>query len=476
MLAISVELLHGIFRGDPDGLANTGRLQQGEWPPSPFRLFAALVAADGTGPRCAVTDGSELEWFERQPPPEVHADPAPHHQPLQSRFVVLPGRIKKQHLEYVARKGAAVRPGVRVSSRNPHIVYVWPNSDPSAVKLKALRLRASRVGYLGTSDSPVRLRVTAHLPKWEDSMSSFRPDVSGDVLLSVAKPGTLIVLDRIFDLFTERGASVNRNQFPVLQNKVIYSSPNLPRHSHSGEVVVWLRLKEAVSGRRISLVTQQFKKAVLSQYQGLFGEPPIELHGHGYRTKGYQVARFLALPDAGFRWSDGRIHGLALWMPPGTDDLVQNRARSAAASIRRLMGLDKPVDIAVMGNATRPMAARRDRWTKAARVWVTAFPAIHERRCTLDLPEISRWCQHAGLPEPTWFKESRHPLLPGGVDLAPTEVNRPNRPPLPYSHVAIGFDESVHGPVVVGSGRQRGFGLCVPCKVQAAGQPGTKTG
>ena len=476
MLVISVELLHDTFRGDPDGLANSGRLQQGEWPPSPFRLFAALVAADGTGPRCAVTDGSELEWFERQPPPVVHVYPTPHHQPLQSRFVVLPGNFQKQHLEYAARKGTAIRPGVRVSSRSPHIVYAWPESDPSAVNLKALRLRAARVGYLGTSDSPVRLRVTTHLPKWTNSLSSFRPDATGDFLLSAPKPGDLIVLDRIFELFSKRGASVTRNQFPVLQNKVNYSSPNLRQDSDPGGVIAWLRLKEAVSGRRISLITTQFKKAVLSQYQRRFGEPPVELHGHGLRTKGYQLARYLALPDAGFRWSDGRIHGLALWMPPGADVLVRNRARSAATSIRRLLGLDKPIEVEIMGTATRPFAAREDRWTKPARVWVTAIPAIHERRCPLDLKEISRWCLHAGLPEPTWFKESRHPLLPGGVDLAPTEVNRPNRPPLPYSHVAIGFDRSIRGPVIVGSGRQRGFGLCVPCNVKAAMHPADQPG
>ena len=41
MLAISVELLHGTFRGDPDGTANTG-------PPDPWRV-AALSRAPVRG-------------------------------------------------------------------------------------------------------------------------------------------------------------------------------------------------------------------------------------------------------------------------------------------------------------------------------------------------------------------------------------------------------------------------------------------
>ena len=33
---------------------------------------------------------------------------------------------------------------------------------------------------------------------------------------------------------------------------------------------------------------------------------------------------------------------------------------------------------------------------------------------------------------------------------------------LPYSHVELRFAQAISGPVVIGSGRQRGFGLCVP--------------
>ena len=132
MLAVSVELLHGTFRGDPDGAANTGRLIRGEWPPSPARLFAALVAADGTGERCRVTDGTELEWLERLPPPDIHAHTEPWHQVLQPRYVVQHRGTasKSTHQEYVGRTGALIRPGVRVTPRHPRVVYLWNPSPP----------------------------------------------------------------------------------------------------------------------------------------------------------------------------------------------------------------------------------------------------------------------------------------------------------------------------------------------------------
>ena len=108
------------------------------------------------------------------------------------------------------------------------------------------------------------------------------------------------------------------------------------------------------------------------------------------------------------------------------------------------------------------MAANPTRWLRRSRHWATAFPAIHERHRPLDLAELSRWCRHAGLPEPVAFRSGRTPFLTAAADLAPVEVNRPGRPGLPYSHVDLQFAEPITGPVVIGGGRQRGFGLCVP--------------
>ncbi len=462
MLTVSAEFLHGTFRGDPDGAANTGRLTRGEWPPAPFRLFAALVAADGTRERCVVTDGAELEWFERLSPPVIHAHEKPWHQVLCPRYVVghKGSADKSTHQEYVGRSGVLHRPGVRVTPRYPHVVYLW-NESPPEVTLDALRRRAARIGYLGAADSPVRVRVMTQMPEAAPG-DAFVPDPNGDVMVNVPAPGDLRILDRMYDAWVKRGADLGRAQFPALRHEVSYRSPRSAASSENGAVVAWLRLGTAVSGRRVATVTALFKKAVLSKYQTIHGDPPAVLHGHGFGANGYDLARFLALPDIGSPWSRGRIHGLALWMPPGCDSIVRRRAADAAFAIRRLTGRGIDASVQRWDNESRPVAARPDRWNCSAQGWVTAFPAIHERRRPVDLAEVSRWCRHAGLPVPIAFRAARGPLIRGAVDLAPVEVNRPGRPGLPYSHIELWFAQPVPGPVVIGAGRQRGFGLCVP--------------
>ena len=463
MLAISVEFLHGTFRGDPDGTAVTGGLTRGEWPPSPARLFAALVAADGTRQASRVTDGHELIWLEGLPAPAIHARSEPWHQVLQSRFVVAQrgNAAKATHQEYPAKEGTLHRPGVRIATGNPLVVYRWDIDPPGDRTLDAIARRAARIGYLGASDSPVRIRVSTSMPLGAAD-EVYVPDSNGDIHIGVPRPGHVAVLDRMYDAWKERGASVSRSQFPALLHRAAYRSPDRRDTTDRGEVVAWLRLRPAVSGRRIAAVTALFKEAVLSHHQRMHGEPPAILHGHGFVRSGYDLARFLALPDVGYPRSRGRIHGLALWLPPTSDREQRQRARDAAVAIDVLAGRGIEARVEPRRDEERPWAANPRRWRGPSTTWVTAFPVIHERRGTAGLAEAARWCRHAGLSEPIAFRSLRTPLVPGAVDLAPAEVNRPGRPALPYSHAEFRFAEPIAGPVVIGAGRQRGFGLCVP--------------
>ena len=364
-------------------------------------------------------------------------------------------------MEYIGRKGAKIRPGVRVTPRDPRITYRWDAESPPEVA-EALRRRAARIGYLGAADSPVRVRVSTSMPNLPGGAEAeFVPDPAGDMAVGVPEEGDLQLLDRMYKAWVEHGADITRAQFPALRHQVGYRSPSSAPVEDRGSVVAWLRLGKAVSGRRVSALSSLFKDAVLSRHQEIHGEPSPILHGHGFKHKGFDLARYLALPDVGHPRSRGRIHGLALWLPPGVESAVRAHASEAARSIRQLTGRGLHVGVRPWMSEARPLAATPRRWTRTARGWVTVFPAVHERRVSLDLAEVARWCEHAGLPEPIAFRSARCPLVPGGVDLAPAEVNRPGRPRLPYSHLRVWFGVPVTGPVVLGSARQRGLGLCV---------------
>lgn len=471
MLTISVEFLHGTFRADPDGNAVTGRAEQGEWPPSVARLLAAFVAADAMGDECRFTDGSELEFMEGLGPPVIHAEASPVHQPLRERFVVLASKSASPntHQEYPARKGAQVRPGVRVALRHRRVVYVWADAEP-VDSLKALRLRAARIGYLGCADSPVRVRVTAALDVADlGSLHAFQPQAAGSCMVSVPRPGRhLAALTAAYEAWQDHGAGVGRSQFPALRNLVAYAGPeDVADVDEAGSVIAWLRLTPGVSGRRVADVTAALKAAVMSRYRRLYGDPlPRELHGHGFDGTGFEIARYMALPDVGFDHSDGRIHGAAVWLPRACGETTVQRARAAARSIDTLQTASLNIGVAPWDGEARPKAATPRRWRERSRAWVTAVPAIHERFGRLDLAELRRWCKHAGLPAPVWFRSARVPLVPGALALQPAQVQRSASPApdsaKPYSHIAVLFAESVRGPVVIGGGRSRGFGLCVP--------------
>lgn len=475
MLRATVEFLLGTYRADPDGTAQTGRLARGEWPPAPSRLFDAFVAADGTGQQCRFTDGTELEVLEAAPSPSIEATTDVHHQAMNSRYVVVgdhdlafakkknqPRRVKT-HQEFVGRVGNKVWPGVRVTPRIPIVRYMWA-VEVEAEHLRALQVRAARIGYLGCADSPVRVRIE-QLPD-EASLEAeiYEPDSDGELAIGVPTAGRLEALDFAFAKWTKHGTSVGRSQFLALATKTGYRAPRSDnREIAGGRVIATLTLRPGVSGRRVGAVAATFKAAVLRRFEDTQGqEPPQVLHGHGFENDDYDLARFLPLPDVGHLHARGRILGVSLWLPPGCSDALATSVRDVVHSIRRLDGAGIHVSTEVWQGQRRPAAVSTRRWIGPSRRWVTAFPAVYERHVSLTLDEVGRWCEHAGLPRPVAVRSSRVPLVVGCVSLTPSEVHRPSLPRRPYSHLELLFDQLIHGPVVVGSARQRGLGLCFP--------------
>lgn len=113
ILHLTVRLLDNRFHGRTDG-------NEPEWPPSPFRVFQALLA----GAKCAWSDQQEqaFQWLESLPPPIIHA-PGPR---LANPLLVWVPNNDKEH----ARTQKTIRPQVLPGPRQDwRIDYFWTADD-----------------------------------------------------------------------------------------------------------------------------------------------------------------------------------------------------------------------------------------------------------------------------------------------------------------------------------------------------------
>lgn len=461
MLAVEVRFLHGTLRAHTSDTALTGVDDQGEWPPSPARLFSAFVAADGTGDRCRVTDGSELRLLETAAPPTIHADPRVARSRLAERFVVENAAATQTVQNYPLRKNTMVRPGTRLAPFDPVVVYVWDEVSPAPAQRWALELRAARIGYVGAADAPAQVRVLDAVPA--QPAPPWTVDPAGGVVLPVPFDGLLAALDHAEETFAW-GAQTRRSWLPARHARYRH-----PRDTASRGVVgetLWLRFDRAVPDHRMLDVAETLRDAVLAHYPA--DDVPSVLHGHGMRGAsptdggGWQQVRYLPLVEVDHPFASGRVHGAALWLPPDLGDEVAAGVRTALLQVRRLVRAGRlNAGVALHDGAARPWAAHPKRWSGPATQWVSATPVVHERHGRVDDREVARWCAHAGVPAPVRWRLGRYPFAVGAVELRPSQVHS-RYPNAQYSHLAIEFDKPVTGPVAVGRGRQFGLGLLAP--------------
>ncbi|MFV0256825.1 MAG: type I-U CRISPR-associated protein Csb2 [Acidimicrobiales bacterium] len=469
MITITVELLNGVLRaGSGEAVAGSNDTVVAEWPPSPARLFAALVAGGGSDRYNRIgTDDNELRLLESATPPLIAAT-GPDGvaiSSLQERYVVLDKRDENRVHEYPARTSGLVRPGQRSAPCSPFITYVWPEIEPDTDQVAALRRRAARVGYLGGADSPVR--VSINRPVDRDGRDLWQPDVEGTTVVPVPYVGYLAALDRGYEAF-RAGASPRGMRVP--RARVAYRTPGAATGGEPKPSIVWLVLDRGLPARQALAMANALRGLSLRAYSDRIGEPPPVLHGHGV-DRGDQHARYLPLLDVGHPNARGRILGAAIWLPPGDHAEVLGNLRVALqASPGRLTmpgGTLRTIRLRTDGEA-RPWTANPTRWTRPATEFATVLPAVHQRFGPIDdaLAVVSTWCTDAGLPEPAAAEVSRAPYFPGLPRFEAREMWRDNSTKgYPYSHVRLTFAEPLSGPMAIGRGRSFGLGLLAPCRV-----------
>jgi CRISPR-associated protein Csb2 len=459
-----------------------GRLQNGqqEWPPSPLRLFQALVAAAAGrwNERVQVESAAPaLRWLQQLPIDRIIAcsgvpsqAPTQFYVPDNTADMLVTGWKKGESASSPKRSEKVVRP-MHLSGDAVHYLFLF--GDDADTHINTIQTAARHITHLGwgidmaVGDAVVTTPAEAALLDGEHWV----PTMTGALQLRVPNAGT-------FDDVSRKHAEVlNRlvqNVFRPVPPLTAFQFQSFRRDTDL-EPRPWCMfsiLKPDASGnlalntaRRTRDVAAWIRHAVAevcSDWPDLAGF----VHGHAptgeKNTAANSSHRFQYLPIPSILMWEGQrkvdaIRRVIITAPPGCQDRIDFIRR-------RLIGAELAWQGKVLGilNADPGhMKLVRSQYIDAAQVWSTVTPVIldgfddHSPAKTRRL--LEKALLHAGLPkvlqldwQPFGFQEGVEPVR---------HFIRPERLNGTMVHVRAVFHAPVPGPIAIGAGRYRGFGL-----------------
>ena len=196
---------------------------------------------------------------------------------------------------------------------------------------------------------------------------------------------------------------------------------------------------------------------------------PLAFVGNEH-ADGHILGLGLAFPRSISAEERGKQLKRVLFTPEGEDrELILNLGKQGTWTLQR------------EDRSARPIALRPETWTETSSVWASVTPVVldrHPKHDPSDPEEREAWrqevaasisasCERIGLPKPRAVdidKTSWHRGAPrsrpglNGMPWLPSKAGSARQ----QVHVIIEFEVEVEGPVLLGAGRYRGYGLCKP--------------
>jgi CRISPR-associated protein Csb2 len=514
VFALGIHYLNGFAAAsEPDSR------ERPEWPPHPARVFMALAAAHfetGADP----TERRALEWLERLPPPALRAPEATpravvrHYVPVNDK----PGGSTAaiQSIPQFTRDRQE-RTFARAWLDGETAYLVWPGVEAEAPAAGALDALAGKVTRIGHSTSLVQMWVAT--PEEVGPVNWVPDDARAEVSLRVPGPGTLADLERRYAaeavetyaalkvaaeaaadrraqrearrrLEQEFGGGPPRRLRPSIARFQGYARPesgagaSVPPGSVFSPHLVVFALEArggpfaALGLQAVLQVGQRWREALLSQSNDAPAGVREVLSGHEPSGAPLERPHLAVLPLAfvGHPHADGHLLGLAAALPAA---LAPDERRQ----VLRVLGRVGELRLGALGvwalvrdtGPRPPWNLRPEAWTahpRGATHWATVTPVAFDRHPKArdraayqrEAAEgIAAACTAVGLPRP---REVVVTPVSAHLGVPPAHVfpklARKDGTERRHAHAILVFDEPVVGPVLIGAGRYRGYGVGRP--------------
>ena len=456
--------------------------QAAEWPPHPDRVFQALVAAWGERGR-APDERVALEWLERQGPPQL-AMPEPMDKPEPMKVFVpvndLDAPTRGSYVEKQLGLMPAYRPRKERYFPSSYVgeesvcalVWVGAEAAPHSAALGRLCAAVNRIGH---SSSLVRCWLGGQHPP-----VSMIPRENGrrkGLMLRVPGPG------RLEALCLNHQNSLNQKKYlaPAWAAQQAYvrvaGNAEPPRGHFAASVAVFTQ----VAGQRYSLaqaplLCETFRKTLIAQ-----AKPEVRALISGHADDGQPLQRphlaYLPLGFVGHDHADGHVLGLALAFPKDVsvdqEDGVYEaigKASDIQGNLKLVMGSVGDLTLSSDEQSVAPQALRSETWCAPSRQWATVTPMALDRRqnrrrsnpALWDAEQAAAACDWQGLPAPLDVRVGPVSRFKGAPSVYDMVLKRKDGTRCRMIHAVFEFPEAVSGPLVLGAGRYRGYGLCKP--------------
>jgi CRISPR-associated protein Csb2 len=463
-LCISATFLDPYFHGKGD--------EKPEWPPSPMRLFQALIAGTRAGCRekeWTTEKAAAFRWLEQQPAPVIVAPIA--RETIGFTLFVPNNDGDKKFKREERLTSKVVHPYALCDGDT--VYYLWPIADdewPGVQTYVDEICRAARhllaLGWgidqvVGNGCVLAEADATALSGQRWQPTSLHRPDAP---TWRIPTDGTLDDLERAHQAYLNRIAT-KQYRAQVTRYYTVEYRHTLPLRPYAAfELPDGLAFRQENTAKVAAMLRSLASRFAQKDTHVFPGGSEVYVSGHaGKEIQTPPRFSYLPLPSIGHVHADGMIRRLLIAEPFGGDGCharwAQQRLRGAR--LQDEDGEDRGILLDLWRAASKGIVAR---YVGESDAWTTVTPVIlpgyddgkHAKAEKLVFAAV----EQAGLPREA-IREvviRKAPFWPGSQH--PRQYFLPNYlRGLPGWHVRLVFGDALSGPLAIGAGRHIGLGL-----------------